>query len=253
MKQMKICPSCGYTVDLDTIHFSSCCEQGNQPTFPSENSTFSPEALAEIKECIEQANELLLSIGLDNEEDEINLRSFQLSMRKIKGQFITISVTCNEESLKVKGVLSEVGLDFIILETNVENLLLIQTERLVFIEHHDDSNQNSCSDQELLCIDDELRRNLMLCFSEVVSRSPYLLNLFFGLKLNLYLESFLGSVIYVKSDNEKSEIEGTLTKVDNRKIELKNNDNEKQGIDFDELCYIEIEMQKLAGMSLFRA
>ncbi|KAA0546572.1 hypothetical protein FZW96_15120 [Bacillus sp. BGMRC 2118] len=248
-----MCPSCGNrTVDNTSYNTSTCCpERIQQPKFPSANSTFPPEELAEVNECIEQANELLLAIGVDN-EGEVNLRSFQLTVRKMKGQFLSVKVQCGEKRQRIKGVLKEAGLNFIVLETEVKNLVIIPTERVLSMKHSDERPCSNILEEELLCIDENLRLDLMLHFSEVVSRSPFLVNLFFGLKLELFLESFIGCVIYTKSDSDKREVEGTLTKVDHRKIEFLNMDEEKQGIDFDELCYIEVERQAFSGLTLFR-
>lgn len=252
MENSSRCPSCGKEKNYDLIHHHSahCLERIPQPQFPSENSTFPPKELAEIKECIEQANELLLALGLENEENEINLRSFQLTIRKMQGKIISVTVLCNEEELQVKGILKDAGLDFIVLETEVKNILLIPIRRILFLEYREEVFSN-CREQELLCIDDDLRLDLTLHFSEVVSKSPFLLNLFFGLKIDLFLESFIGCVIYVRTDYERKEIEGTLTCVDKRKIDLMDIDLEKQGIDLDELCYIEIEREAFSGLSMF--
>lgn len=252
MENSNRCPACGKRKDYDLIHHHAahCPERIPQPQLPSGNSTFPPKELAEIKECIEQANELLLALGLDNEENEINLRSYQLTLRKMQGEILFVTVLCKEEELQVKGKLKDAGLNFIVLETEVKNFLLIPTERILLLEHREKSFSNS-REQELLCINDDLRQDLMLHFSEVVSKSPFLLNLFFGLSIELFLESFIGCVIYARTDFERKEIEGTLTRVDKGKIDIVNIDHEKQGIDFDELCYIEIEREAFSGWSMF--
>ncbi|KKI92657.1 hypothetical protein WQ54_08585 [Bacillus sp. SA1-12] len=242
------CPEC---VDPEQDDFfcspNHCPEQIPQPKFPSANSSFSPEELAEITECIEQANDILLTLGVERDPD--NLRSLQQSLRLLRNQLVIVKINCGEEKLKLSGLFVDAGLDFIILETNVGNILIIPTERIILLEHPNPTGSMTGRDEELIDINSCLRRNLTFHFGAVVSKSPFLLNLFFGLKLSLFLESFVGCFVYAKAENEKMEKDGLLVNVNHRRIEVKV-DGEKQGIDFDELCFLEIEQEKLAK-SLF--
>lgn len=220
-----------------------CHEKPSQPSFPSANSSFPPGELAEITEHIEQANELLLALGL--ERDDKNLRALQLSLRKLRNQFVSVKLVCHDEHQNHEGHLFDVGLNFILLETSVGNIIVIPFERINFIERRNQKRDRQDLQQpELINIDPCLRRSLTINFGHVVSKSPYLINLFFGLELILFLESFVGSFVYVKSDKSKNEIDGILSTVNKRRIEL-TVDNKKQGIDFDELCFIEIEQEAL--------
>lgn len=241
------CPEC-ISGEHDGDFFCSelgCPEQIPQPKFPSANSSFPPEELAEITECIEEANEILLTLGV--ERDSENLRAMQESLRKLRNHRFLVTINCGEdqETQTIKGHLADAGLDFIIIQTDVGNIVMIPFERIVQMKRLLKEKVQNRREQELLNIDACLRRALTFNFGKVVPKSPFLLNLFFGLKLKLFLESYVDSFIYVKSENHKMEKDGKLINVNKRRIVMEI-DHEKQGIDFDELCYIEIERGLLA-------
>ncbi|RBW70813.1 hypothetical protein [Bacillus taeanensis] len=224
---------------IDDDRFCSpfkCPEQLPQPKFSSPNSSLSPEDLEKLNECIEEANQLLLTLALEREED--NLKFLQQSFRNLKGHQVIVTFKCNEKIESIKGTVLDTGLDFIIIDKKV-TFSLIPFERILAVKHRNDSARLKM-DQELLKIDTCLRRAITFQFGEVVAKSPFLLNLFFGLSLNMFLESFVGCFVYVKTDTEEFEIDGTLVEVKKQSIELKV-DKEKRGIDFDEICFIEIE------------
>lgn len=244
------CPHCFESKGEDESFCSSlmCPEGIPQPEIPSANSTLSPEELERLEQCISAANELLLSIGV--ERDEENFRSLQKDLLKLKNQFVCVTVNCNEEEGKtLNGLFLNAGLNFILLKSDIGNLLVIPFERLLFLEQANLLNRMNNQEQELLNINDCLRRNLTLHFSEVVSKSPFLINLFYGLELKLFLTSYLDCFVYVKVDNEVMEKDGLLLNVNDRRVELEI-DNETQGIDFDELCFIEIEQEAITKNAL---
>jgi hypothetical protein len=213
-----------------------CPERIPQPKFPSPNSSFSKKNLKELTECIEEANQLLLTLALERNQE--NLRFLQQSLRNLKGEPVIIKIECNEKVETVKGTVLDAGLDFIILDKKV-TISLIPFERIIAMKHKNDMVRLK-REQELLNIDTCLRRAITFQFGEIVAKSPFLINLFFGLPLNLFLESFVNCFVYVKTDTEEVEIDGTLLEVKKNSIEVKV-DEEKRGIDFDEICFIEID------------
>lgn len=243
------CPEC-VSGEHDSDFFCSfvkCPEQIPQPRFPSANSSLSPEELEEVTECIKQANDILLTLGLERDPENPNLRSLQQVFRSLRNHYFVVTIHCGEEleEQTLKGHLVDSGLDFIIIQSSVGNMVLIPFERIKLLERLLREDIPPPPDQELLKIDPCLRRALTFHFGQVVSKSPFLLNLFFGLELKLFLESYVGSFIYLKSERDKKEQDGKLTKVKKRGIVLEV-DGEKQGLEFDELCYIEIEKFLLA-------
>jgi len=222
-----------------------CPDSIIQPKFPSPNSSFPPKELAVIVQCIEEANEILLTLGV--ERDSVNLRAKQESFRNLRNHHLSVSIDCGDETETqiINGHLVDSGLDFIIIQSSVGNIVMIPFERVKKIERLSNEQVETPPNQELLKIDACLRRALTFNFGQIVPKSPFLLNLFFGLELNLFLESYVGTLIYTKSDNDKMEREGILESITKRGIIMKIDDSIK-GIDFDQLCYIEIERILLA-------
>lgn len=214
-----------------------CPEQIPQPKYPSSNSSFSPRKLEEIRECIENANELLLALA---EKDDINERALQLNLRKLRNLSVTIKLNCGAKMEKVSGCLLDAGKNFVILENSqTGNILLVLTERILSMDYSP-SKDTSLQTQELINIDPCLRRKLTFQFSEVVTRSPYLFNLFFGMNVDMFLDSYIGYYFYVKTDKDEQELEGTLVSIKESYMELLEY-GEKQAIDFDTICFMELE------------
>lgn len=246
------CPECRSS-SHDGDFFCSklkCPEQIPQPKLPSPNSSLSPEELAEIRECMKQANEILLTLGV--ERDAENLRAMQESFRRLRNHYFTVIIDCGDkqEEHTIKGHLVDSGVDFIIIQSNIGNIVMIPFERIRKMERLLMEKVDAPPEQELLKIDACLRRALTFQFGHIVAKSPFLLNLFFGLEFRLFLESYVGSIIYVKSENERIERDGKLEDITKRGIIMKV-DDEIKGIDFDELCYLEIERILLAKEYLF--
>lgn len=223
-----------------------CPEQIPQPRFSSPNSSFPPEDLEELTRCIEEANELLLSLALERDLEE-QFRFLQASLRQLRNVCVCVLVDCGEKTEEIIGLLNDAGKNFLILETEVGNTLLIPFERLLSMKQSEERHSN-LKEQELLEINPCLRRNLTFDFGATVSKSPLLLNLFFGIELSQFLDSFLGYHVYVRT--EKNETEGRLLETNDRRIDVKV-DGEKQGKDFDEICMIEIEQEALRRSFMF--
>uniref|UniRef100_A0A1S2LZZ6 Uncharacterized protein n=1 Tax=Anaerobacillus isosaccharinicus TaxID=1532552 RepID=A0A1S2LZZ6_9BACI len=224
-------------VDDDFCLPCGCPEQLPQPKFPSPTSALSPQELEEVEECIMAANDLLLSLVTD---DEINERALQLNLRRLRKQFVTVLVDCGNKKEEVSGIFLDAGKDFIILvNSETKNVTVITTNRILFFSSANRKTE-AHHEQELISIDPCLRRQLTFNFGETVTKSPFLLNLFFGLDLSMFLESYVGYYCYVRTDREKQELDGTLIKIRTNSIELTKYD-EKQAVDFDEICIMELE------------
>ncbi|KAB2331467.1 hypothetical protein [Bacillus mesophilum] len=213
-----------------------------QPKFTSPFSSFPQKELVEIERCITLANELLLALSAEDDDDEANARALQVSLRSFRNQFVTVYYSCKEKKEEVCGYFLDAGNDFIIIENaDTNNITILPTWRLLSIYNMDRSKKMDDDDeQELLCINPCLRRNLTFHFGEIVTRSPYLLNIFFGLKLSMLLESYVGYYAYIQTETDKFEQDGTLEKVEESDLLLKKYD-EEQWIDFENICLIELE------------
>ncbi|AVQ98373.1 hypothetical protein OBCHQ24_04895 [Oceanobacillus iheyensis] len=234
-------------VEEDFCLPKDCTERLPQKKFPSANTSFPPKEFKEIRECIERANELLLALALggDNDEageeaDETNARALQQSLRSLRELFVTVHFSCKGKKGKISGCFIDAGLDFIIIENaDTENISIIPTTRVLSIQY-DKKEDATVHEQELLTINPCLRRNLTFHFGETVMKSPFLINLFFGLNLSMFLESYVGYYCYVKTDINKYELDGTLEMVKENFISI-NKYGEKFGIDYDVVCVIELE------------
>ncbi len=214
-----------------------CPESIPQPKFPSPTSSLSRRELEELEACIEEANELLLAIALG---DDVTDRALQLSLRPLREERVSVTACCHENNNKVNGILRDAGLDFIILEEK-ESLSIIPMERIVSIEKEE--CEQPLHEPKLLTIDPCLRRELTFHFSEVVSRSPYLLNIFIGISLPLLMESFVCCYAYVQKENSALEVYGRIVEVNDRSIILEEF-GEKFAVDFDEICILNIVCTK---------
>ncbi|MGG3890845.1 hypothetical protein [Metabacillus fastidiosus] len=261
-ESLAFCPECVPAGNEENDLFCSPCrcpEQIPQPRFSSPNSNFPPEDLEVLKKCINKANTLLLSLAQEGEIDgneidsarlpifqageaaegevEINDRALQISLFQLIGQCVEVTIRCNDCEEVMSGIFADSGRDFIILERNYKihkNLLLIPFEKIIKIEHR--QVKEPC-ERDLRDIDACLRRDITFCFGETVTKSPFLLNLFFGISLSVFLESYIGCFVYMKGEEE---IKGYLHEMTNRSVVIIDN-GDKRGIDFDELCFIEIE------------
>ncbi|WP_042224243.1 hypothetical protein [Oceanobacillus manasiensis] len=226
-----------------------CPERLPQKKFPSANTAFPPKEFEEIRECIERANELLLALAVGGDDDEAgeeadepNERALQQSLRTLRKLFVTVHFNCKGKKEEISGCFIDAGLDFIIIENaNTGNISIIPTTRVLSIQY--DKKEEATTqqlEQELLTINPCLRRKLTFHFGETVTRSPFLVNLFFGLNLSMFLESYVGYYCYVKTDIDKYELDGTLEMVKENFMSISKY-GEKYGIDYDVVCVIELE------------
>ncbi|WP_100372902.1 hypothetical protein [Bacillus sp. FJAT-45037] len=234
------CPLCCSEELWKDIEYCSSCDCPRQlpvPRFPSPNTSFSPKELAEIDECIEEANELLLALV---DEDDFNERSLQVQLRKLRGYSVTIHVKCHLKNEEVSGCFIDAGKDFIILEKNeTGNLIVIMTKRVISI-HQLNRRDRFIKKQDLTKINPCLRRELTLNFSQVVTRSPFLLNVFFGLEFSMFLESNVGHYCYVKTEYGKKEFSGTIINANKESIEVCEK-GMQHTIDLDSIYLVELD------------
>lgn len=236
-------------VEEDFCLPKDCPERIPQKKFPSANTSFSPKEFEEIRECIERANELLLALAVGGDDgetgeeaDEPNARALQQSLRTLRELFVTVNFNCKGKKEEISGCFLDAGLDFIIIENaDTKNISIIPTPRVLSIQY-DKKEETTAQqlEQELLTINPCLRRKLTFHFGETVTKSPFLVNLFFGLNLSMFLEGYVGYHCYVKTDIDKYELDGTLEMVKENFMSISKY-GEKYGIDYDVVCVIELE------------
>lgn len=211
-----------------------CCpEQIPTRKFASPNSRLPQEELDELQECIEIANQLLRSLG--NRPNPNNLRQLQLHLLDLREFLVRINVYCHEDD--IVGKLVTAGRDFVLLNT-VGKSTFIPFSRINGIRY-DKKEMNDIEHQELINSNRQFKRELVLHFGEVVSRSPELVNLFFGLPLHLMLTELIGCKVRVHVENPEESIKGNLFGVDENSIQIVR-DKEMKQIQIQQICFIEV-------------
>lgn len=233
------CPDCvDEEEDSDHLCLSDDCpDRLPQPKFPSPNSSLSDAELHELMECIEEVNQFLRDIG--NPRDPNDLRALQLQMQKLRNQFVKVSVNCGMKRKEFKGGLADAGRDFILLN-DFEKNTLIPFGKIDYLKYSG-HGAKAGHEKELLDINPCLRLELILNFSETVSKSPYLINLFYGLSMKLYLVSLIGCTMSVShfTDEKYREIHGKLAEI-NSDSAIFMTPRGEQKIDLENICFIVI-------------
>lgn len=227
----------------------NCPEKIPTRVFASPNSALPEDQLNELQLCIEEANNLLRTLGSQSNPE--NTRQLQLHLLDLKGLHVSVKIKCNfkegkrkntQRAIKKhpidsieekKGVLGTTGRDFIQLDTEC-GCIFILFERLISLsqldDYHQDDEQNNL---ELI-----LNKELVLNFGEFVSKRPKLVNLFFGIPLHMQLQKYIGENVEVKTD--KHIVSGTLLSVDENDLQIKNS-RKKRKINLTDICFIEIQ------------
>jgi len=238
-----------------------CKKQIQTPHFSSANSPLTPKELDRLQREIEEANDLLRSIGSESDPD--NKRQLQLYFLSIRGANVILKVICKEQEqeeneqetetinqslkknrncnkeksiIEMKGKIYTAGRDFIQIN-EVGSSVFVLFDRLISVAR-DECEHVKQPEQELIDINRKVRRELAFNFGDFVSQKPELVNLFFGIPLFKQLKEFLGEEVEVKTFDEK--IIGTLVKVDENSIQIyKKNDIEIE-YNLNDVCFIKI-------------
>ena len=238
-----------------------CKKQIPTPHFSSANSPLPPKELDRLQREIEEANDLLLSIGSESNPD--NKRQLQLYFLSIRGANVMLKVICKEQEqeeneqevepvnqslkknkscnmensiIEMRGKIYTAGRDFIQIN-EVGTSVFVLYDRLISVAR-DECEHVKQSEQALIDVDRKIRRELAFNFGEFVSKKPELVNLFFGIPLFKQLKEFLGEEVEVKTFDEK--IFGTLVKVDEGSIQIIKKNDIKIEYNLNEICYIKI-------------
>lgn len=236
-----------------------CRKQKRTRRFASSNSPLTPEELDALQACIEAINNLLRSLG--SKSDPANPRQLQLHFLSLRGEIVNAKIICGieqlvEEEIDVnmfenevinhederkririlnkKGKLATAGRDFIQIN-QVGSAVFILYNHLISISR--DTCKQDEQEPEFIDANQSTRRELAFNFGKFVSKSPDLVNLFFGIPLHVQLKEFLGKDVKGKSDAEF--FNGVLIQVDEGKIQILNKMGEKD-IDIKEICFLEV-------------
>lgn len=208
---------------------NNCPKKIKTPLFSSPNSGLPEEQLNELQHCIEEANNMLRTLGTQSNPE--NTRQLQLHLLKLQGLPVSVKIQFNfketrERNIRKilenqtidsieekKGVLGSTGRDFIQLNTK-SGCIFILFERLVSI-----NRLNNDQDHKQDAKERKINKELVFNFGEYVSTKPNLINLYFGIPLHTLLQNFMGKNVEVKTD--KQIVSGTLVTVDETKLQIK--------------------------------
>ncbi|AGK55890.1 hypothetical protein [Bacillus sp. 1NLA3E] len=210
-----------------------CPEKIPTPRFRSPNSPLPPAELDELQECIEVANHLLRS--LSNERNPNNQRQLQLHLLDLRDILIRVKVYCQEKQIEEVGTLVTAGKNFIKLNT-VGKRVFILFNKIDSLQY-EECNTEKKHQQELIHLNRQLKRELVLHFGEFVSGEPELVNLFFGIPIHLMLFQFVGCQVEVMVEDKSEAISGQLLNADENFLHLLNKEEMEQ-IPFAKACLI---------------
>ncbi|MGB2992710.1 MAG: hypothetical protein WBB47_08760, partial [Paenisporosarcina sp.] len=198
--------------DYFHIPHRCCPDQFPSPTYPSAADCLPPDMLEQVVEKIRDANELLLNLALDDNRPQHE--TYQKMFDGLVGIRVEITNLLGETT---EGKITLVGFDFVVLREEEMNIMFPFSE----IDSIKPFGRYAepYHDPELTKIDPCFRRDLTFHFGEVVSSSPELIQLFFRIRLSVYLLLFQEKRILVKTDGLTRE--GLLTEVNKESITLK--------------------------------
>lgn len=174
-----------------------CPETMPAERFSSPNSPLPPKKLKRLQRRIEAVNDLLQSSGVEKPSDNPNL--LRLQVRRLRGFGVRVKAGGSARKKKFKGILQEAGRDFLRLKAK-DASIFIPFRSVCSIRMREDDTKPNDKEQELIGMNLERRRALVLRFGEVVSHSPYLINVFFGISLHRQLNALVGEKVTVATE-----------------------------------------------------
>jgi len=228
----------------------TCSERQPNPSFPSPNTCLPREELERLKESVEEANRLLLSLALGNRE-ESELNSLQEAFEDIQGEQICIELSCELDNLAlededyfvsnriIEGTVWLAGRDFVVL-TKQGRKIAVLYDKICKIETSYCGTE--CTDELVLNLTKCNRDRLTRHFGEVVSCAPQLIQFFFGIRLNAYLLQLIDCRIELVIEEEI--VPSILCSVDADSIEVIIEEGKNRRIiSLEEVCFYVFETE----------
>lgn len=213
-----------------------------EPRYSSPTSSLPAEAADQLRICIETANELLRTLSI--RRDPNFFYRLMLRFRELRGLLVRVEVAGKTEPYHLLGQLQDVGRDFIRLNRVGQNVFvpfprLAKLTREASAEQEEEHGRSGGHHGgELADADPELRRNLVLNFGRVVSCSPELINLFFGIPLYLQLLHHVGCKVVVVT--ERQAVKGVLCESEEGRIQVRTGEQVLEQVNMQEICYVKL-------------
>lgn len=248
-KDMKLC--CPKVVPANEpsdfyIPESCCPERIQECKFPSPNTCMNEEDFEELESKINIANDLLLSLALNENNEELKNRGLRKSFDGLLDQNVCIHLNCaaetaiNDESRtdddsldQINGKVFLSGIDFVLIRSGHLKVTVRYSDiSKIKINHHFTTPDSS---QELIAINPVLRRCITFRYGEIVSTSPELINILIGITLPVYLLQFINKRMLIVT--KQTIYKGKLLEVTKEEIEILS-DNDKNVLGLTDICYI---------------
>jgi len=214
----------------DCIPNFCCPEQLPSPQLPSPTDCLPPGVLKKVREEIRDANELLLDLASD--DDRTSFETFQKVFDGLMR--IRVEIT-NQFDETVVGIVTLVGCDFVVLKEG-EVVFIFPFSQIEMVKPYGGFAE-PYPEPKLSEADLSLLRDLTFNFGEIVASSPKLMQLFFRIRLDIYLRLVEGKRIKVKLNDLL--IEGIVTGVNKETIVMEVNETSRI-IPLDEISLITI-------------
>lgn len=239
------CPDCvpANAPDDFCIPEECCPDQIDQPKIPSPNSCLPLDELDKLRARARETNQLLLDLALSHQREPREI--FQRAFDGLVGLNIKVEIDCPlvdipEKNIDRTGKVSLVGFDFVVLRKRNRNKseVIIPFDRIIKIKSEKGRFAEPSHEPELIDIEPCLRRALTFNFGEKVASSPELIQIFFRLRLNIYLLLLVGKKVKVSLAGKN--IEGTIVEVNKESITLKMKKRIKE-IPINNVCFITVK------------
>jgi hypothetical protein len=221
-----------------------CCPPGIvQAGLPSPTGCQSMEELEFLERKIDAVNQFLLDIGIRREDNQFGRERNQVLERALEG--LTGQVAGFEIaglSQNLEGRVHLAGRDFAIIRSE-GNQFIIPYQNICFIKP---ANRFAEPDEgpRLLKIEPRLRRAIAFDFGRTVSSSPELIQLFFGLTLEIYLLLLEGKVAEMVTEDFKEK--GLIKAVHREHLSFCFKETTRS-IPLEEILYIRRKMKNACG------
>ncbi len=134
----------------------------------------------------------------------------------------------------LEGFVQLVGSDFVLLQKNRKTFIIPFNKICLVLSkkpYHPHRPQ-----APLLDIDPCFRRDLTFNFGETVAHDPELIQIFFRIKLSMYLKTFTDEKVTIYTNSEK--VIGLLTGIENGHVNLVSDNGQVKEILFTSFCYL---------------
>ncbi|MFT4412451.1 hypothetical protein ACLM5H_01200 [Fredinandcohnia humi] len=218
-----------------------CCpRRKKEPKFPSPNSCLPLDELEELEERIALANQLLLNLALSEQREPNEI--FQRAFDGLVGQEVSIEIDCplakNPEKNTIRaGRVFLVGFDFVVIRNRNDREVIIPFEKIKLINLDKGRFAEPIDEPQLLDIEPCLRRAITFNFGEKVASSPELIQIFFRLRLTIYILVLVSKKVKVNIDGES--MVGNISEVHEESLTIKIKENNRE-IPLDNICFITV-------------